>query len=146
MKSAKPALAVLIIVFFASVVVPAQYEARKENASPKNSFVWPEGKRAAISLSFDDARPSQVDAGVPLLNRYGVHATFYLSPSNLGERVEAWKKAGAAGHEMGNHALTHPCSGNFEWSRDRALENYSLDKMRAELVGANEAIQRQLGQ
>jgi hypothetical protein len=26
------------------------------------AFAWPDGKLAAVSLSFDDARPSQVDA------------------------------------------------------------------------------------
>jgi hypothetical protein len=31
-------------------------------------FTWPEGKQIAISLSFDDARASQVDAGTALLD------------------------------------------------------------------------------
>jgi peptidoglycan/xylan/chitin deacetylase (PgdA/CDA1 family) len=49
----------------------------------QNSFPWPAGKRAAISLSFDDARQSQVDVGLPLLDRYGDKATFYLSPAGV---------------------------------------------------------------
>ena len=40
-----------------------------------NTF-WPEGKTAALSLTFDDARLSQVDQGLPLLDSYGVKATF----------------------------------------------------------------------
>ena len=40
-----------------------------------NDF-WLEGKTAALSLTFDDARLSQVDQGLPLLDAYGVKATF----------------------------------------------------------------------
>ena len=39
-------------------------------------FRWPKGKRAAVSLSFDDARTSQLDVGIPLLDRHKVPATF----------------------------------------------------------------------
>src|SRR5690606_40293713 len=43
------------------------------------------------------------------------------------------------------HSLNHPCSGNFPWSRDNALEEYSLDKMRNELAEANRQIENLLG-
>jgi peptidoglycan/xylan/chitin deacetylase (PgdA/CDA1 family) len=108
-------------------------------------FAWPGGKRAAVSLSFDDARPSQVDAGVPILNLHGVRATFYLSPHRVPERMEAWRAAVAAGHEMGNHTVSHPCSGNFPWSRANALEDYTLDRMERELIDANAYIAHELG-
>src|SRR5690242_18300226 len=76
---------------------------------------WPEGKKVAVSLSFDDARLSQVDAGIPMLDEYGVKATFYLNPDPMRERLEGWRKAVASGHEIGNHSKTHPCSGNYFW-------------------------------
>ncbi len=109
------------------------------------AFSWPEGKRAALSLSFDDARSSQVDAGTALLDQYGVKATFYVVPSAVRQRLEGWKKAAAHGHEIGNHSLNHPCTGNFPWSRQKALEEHSLDKMQHELVKANQEIQALLG-
>lgn len=108
-------------------------------------FSWPNGARAAVSLSFDDARPSQVDAGVPILDRHGVRATFYVSPHRLPERIEAWRAAVAAGHEIGNHTVSHPCSGNFPWSRANALEDYTLERMERELLDANAAIEGTLG-
>ncbi len=108
-------------------------------------FSWPAGKRAAISLTFDDARFSQIDHGLPLLDEYGTKATFYVSINNLEERVDAWKKAAVNGHEIGNHTMTHPCSGNFPFARERALENYTLDKMRNELEESNNIIERLLG-
>jgi peptidoglycan-N-acetylglucosamine deacetylase len=109
------------------------------------AFAWPEGKQVAVSLSFDDARPSQVDAGTALLDQYGVKATFYLVPSTVEKRLPGWKKAAASGHEMGNHSLNHPCTGNFTWSRQKALEDYTLDKMRRELAEANQRLEQLLG-
>jgi len=113
--------------------------------APAESFKWPEGKQVAVSLTFDDARYSQVDAGTPLLDQYGVKATFYVVPPAVEERLEAWKKATANGHEIGNHSLHHPCTGNFPWARSKALEDYSLQKMRAELTEANNQIENLLG-
>ncbi len=107
---------------------------------------WPEGKRAAISLTFDDARLSQIDFGIPLLDRYGVKATFYISPDNLKKRSGGWKQAVAKGHEIGNHTVSHPCTGNYSFSRENALEAFTLETMAAEIEEANRIIQRDLGQ
>jgi peptidoglycan/xylan/chitin deacetylase (PgdA/CDA1 family) len=110
-----------------------------------SSFRWPEGKVAAVSLSFDDARASQVDRGLAILNAHDVKATFYVLPEPVRERLAGWKKAIANGHEIGNHTVRHPCSGNFLWSRKKALENYSLEDMGRELDEANGAVERLLG-
>lgn len=115
------------------------------NAQTTLPIKWPDGKKVAVSLTFDDGRLSQVDKGTALLDQYNVKATFYVMPSSVKERLEGWKKAAANGHEIGNHSLTHPCSGNFEWSRSKALENYSLDQMRKELMQANKEIESLLG-
>ena len=104
------------------------------------SFTWPAGARAAVSLSFDDARESQLDVGVPLFAEHATRVTFYLTANSLGERASDWKRAAAAGHELGNHTTTHPCSGNFRWSRTRALEEHTLDRIRGEILDANRVI------
>lgn len=104
-------------------------------------FRWPEGKQAALSLSFDDARESQVDAGFPILNRHGVKATFYVSFGPLERRLEEWRRAVAEGHEIGNHSLTHPCSGNFQFARKNALEDYTLERIEEDVVAASEKIE-----
>src|SRR5207247_3703239 len=41
---------------------------------------WPDGSRAALSLSFDDARPSQVSRGLDILERLEVRVTFFVLP------------------------------------------------------------------
>ncbi len=109
------------------------------------AFAWPEGKRCAVSLSFDDARPSQLDAGVPLFAEYGVHASFYVLPCNVEKRIEDWRAAAAAGHELGNHTMSHPCSGNFAFSRENALEGYTLARMERELLECNRCIETLCG-
>lgn len=108
------------------------------------SFAWPSGKQAALSLSFDDARTSQVDSGTTLLDQFGVKATFFVVPASVEERIDGWRQAVANGHEIGNHTLTHPCTGNFSWSRKNALEDYNLDSIRNEMTKCNDRIQQLL--
>ena len=108
-------------------------------------FVWPGGKQAAVCLTFDDARISQVETGLDILNARGVKASFYVSPPGLTSRSAAWLKAAAAGHEIGNHTLSHPCAGNYAFSRKNALEDYTLERMEHEIDAASELIERVVG-
>ncbi len=108
-------------------------------------FHWPSGKRAAVSLSFDDARTTQIDNGLDLLEKYGVKATFFVLPNDMKERLAGWKRAAALGHEIANHSMTHPCTGNYEFSAQNALEDYTLARMAGELDSANAQIEQMLG-
>lgn len=106
---------------------------------------WPNGARMALSLSFDDGRRSQVDVGLPVWARHEAAVTLYVVPSAVEQHLEGWRRAAAAGHEIGNHSLTHSCSGNFPFARAKALEDHSIERMRAELVEANQRIAALLG-
>jgi peptidoglycan/xylan/chitin deacetylase (PgdA/CDA1 family) len=114
-------------------------------AQVTTEFRWPEGKTFALSLTFDDARASQVQGGTALLDEFGVKATFYVQPGPVKAQLEGWKKAVASGHEIGNHSINHPCSGNFLWAREKALEDYSIAQMRTELIEASATIKTLLG-
>lgn len=116
-----------------------------QSTNPATGFVWPRGARAALSLTFDDARPSQITNGLALLEKAGVRATFFVSPQNLSRQLAGWKSALAQGHEIGNHTLSHPCTGNYGFSRNNALEDYTLERMAGELERANDFIEEQLG-
>jgi peptidoglycan/xylan/chitin deacetylase (PgdA/CDA1 family) len=129
---------------FASVALLSLPRANQAGAQDNAGFRWPDGARAALSLSFDDARASQVEAGTALLDRHGVKATFFVVPASVEKQLAGWKKAAAAGHEIANHSLNHPCSGNFAWARQKALEEYTLEKMRDELLDANRRIRELL--
>jgi peptidoglycan-N-acetylglucosamine deacetylase len=143
MKSKTGICLVLAFAAYTATCLAQSYDSGAENQKPV--FRWPAGKKMALSLTFDDARLSQIDTGIPLLDKHNVKATFYVSPSNMLQRVEGWKKAVASGHDIGNHTLRHPCTGNFSWSKDKALEDYTLDAMNSELDSANKLIVATLG-
>ena len=112
-----------------------------------SGFPWPNGAEMALSLTFDDGRPTQVTHAIPLLDAFDVKATFYSQPENLRNELAGWRRAVAVGHEIGNHTVGHPCTGNFAWVRydGVVLESYDVERMRAEIVQANDEIEEMLG-
>ncbi len=141
-NSSVPLRAALLLCF--AGFVRAQYSPPPADR-PAGRFPWPNGRQCAVSLTFDDARLSQVDRGIPLLDRFGVKATFYVSPGAMRERLDGWKRAAANGHEIANHTMHHPCTGNFAFSRSEALEDYSLGRMAREMDDANDLIRSLVG-
>jgi peptidoglycan/xylan/chitin deacetylase (PgdA/CDA1 family) len=131
----------LLISAFASLLIFSMQLSLKA----QNKVTWPKGKKMALSLTFDDGRGSQVNGGTALLDKYGVKATLYVMPNAIEKNVALWKKAAENGHEIGNHSSLHPCSGNFAWSRNKALEEYTLEKMQKELVESNEQLHQMIG-
>jgi peptidoglycan/xylan/chitin deacetylase (PgdA/CDA1 family) len=105
---------------------------------------WPDACQGAISLTFDDGVPSQLELAIPLLDKYGLTATFYVTPRDqYQEQLQPWRAAAQTGHEIGNHTISHPCSKNFPFIADanrRALEEMSLDDIEAEIVEAGRRI------
>lgn len=138
-------VSVFILKYEMEVKVPAQFY-QKENVNDSIGFFWPTNTKMALSLTFDDARISQIDSGgVSLLNKYGVRGTFYVSPENLAPHIDEWKQAIENGHEIGNHTTTHPCSINFGWAYRKTLENYSLTDISNDINTANQIIEEMLG-
>jgi peptidoglycan/xylan/chitin deacetylase (PgdA/CDA1 family) len=119
--------------------------ARDKTPGYRTVMGWPDRHQAAISLSFDDARPSQLSCGLPLLDRLGVPATFFVLPDAVARTKAEWGEVLARGHEIGNHTLTHPCSANFAWSRGNALERMTVADFRAEVSEANLRLRKLLG-
>ena len=93
-----------------------------------------EGKKCAVVITYDDAIDQHLDNAAPLLDSLGLKATFYItaySPS-MQTRLNDWKKLAAAGHELGNHTLYHPCLGGKgrEWVKpDYDMSKYSVQRM-----------------
>ena len=135
----------LSLIFLLFHVAVAQSYEQGIDVDKTVKFTWPEGKKMALSLTFDDARLSQIDKGIPILDKYNIKGTFYLSPDAMLQRIEGWKAAINSGHDIGNHSLVHPCTGNFLWSRKKALEDYSMMSMAKELDSANGIISKTLG-
>ncbi|NMP31509.1 polysaccharide deacetylase family protein [Thalassotalea sp. M1531] len=106
-------------------------------------FSWPNGAKAAISLSYDDALTSHLDNAIPQLNQYGFKGTFYLTLSSptLSTRLADWRATAAQGHELGNHSISHPCRKSLP-NRDWVAVENDLDKQThqqylKELLNAN---------
>ncbi|MBY0373972.1 MAG: polysaccharide deacetylase family protein [Bryobacteraceae bacterium] len=112
-------------------------------AAGAKKWAWPDGKRMAVSLSFDDARLSQADVGFGVLEKLGLKATFYALPGGVERRLEAWKGAVKAGHEIGHHSFTHACTANYR--RTNALEDWTLERMGADLDKATARLEELLG-
>lgn len=145
MKSNYKIKAINVFVFLLIQISTLSAQANQGSFSDTTKFFWPNLKQMALSLTFDDARLSQPDLGIPVLNKHDVKATFYVIPQSVMKRVDGWKMAVKSGHEIGNHSYTHPCTGNFAWSRENALENYTMDQMRKQLDSANTLIMNLLG-
>jgi peptidoglycan/xylan/chitin deacetylase (PgdA/CDA1 family) len=97
-------------------------------------FVWPLGKRAAVSLTYDDALLSQLDKAAPALADHHLRATFFLTDLARNE-ADRWKSMLKRGHELAAHTMLHPCDGAQSWvKKGNALQDYDAKRMDAELV------------
>ena len=99
--------------------------------------------RAIVSLTFDDALDVHLDTAMPILERAGLRGTFYVNVGSGGflSRDRDWSNAAARGHELGNHTVFHPGVSTKSWvSEGIALESYTLDRMRRELLLANQIL------
>jgi peptidoglycan-N-acetylglucosamine deacetylase len=108
------------------------------------SGVFPPGAAVALSLSFDDARASQLEA-IRILQEYGIRASFYVLPAGVVAAPDRWQAVALSGHEIGNHTRTHPCSANFAFSRANALEDKTLCDIATDIDAASQVIQDLLG-
>lgn len=100
---------------------------------------WPGGHESAVSLTFDDGLRSHLDIVSPLLDTHDFQATFYLTPRGgepwWRERLKPWRAVARAGHEIGNHSLTHPCSENYPGIL-RGVESWTLRDAEKDLLEA----------
>lgn len=100
---------------------------------------WPDAKKCAVCLTYDDALPSHLQFALPQLNRLGLKGTFYITGSSatLDARLDDWRKAAAEGHELGNHTILHPCNGqskNRDWvTPEQDLDHYTMTRFLSEV-------------
>ena len=116
-------------------------------ANATTAFSWPNGAKAAVSLAYDDALPSQLDTAIPQLNAAGLKGSFYLplSAETVQSRLADWRAASTQGHELGNHTLFHQCAKSLpgrDWvSKDRDLDKTPASRLIAEIRVGNAFLQ-----
>lgn len=72
---------------------------------------WFNNKKAAVSLTLDDGIAGQYTVALPMLNKHGYKATFFITVKIINDQKISWdmvRKAALSGHEIASHALTHP--------------------------------------
>jgi peptidoglycan-N-acetylglucosamine deacetylase len=110
-------------------------------AQAQAQFQWPEGKTAAIVLTYDDAMTTQLEVAVPQLATAGFKATFFLSGGMAPDYMRRWREVQRAGHELGNHSLFHPCPKSM--LPDRPLystDSYDVQRMLLEIAIMNSVL------
>lgn len=108
------------------------------SAQAQQPVQWPHGKKAAIVLTYDDSLHSQLDIAIPQLNEVGFKGTFFLNGTFPPEDVSRWRAVAAAGHELGNHSVFHPCpAAAFPSEPQFHTENHSVAGMLREIGAMN---------
>lgn len=75
---------------------------RVENCRPR-----PFGSYGVLLLTFDDRNFEDWERAMPLFEKYGAHATFFMSGELTTDAIRTTKKLSAAGHSIGLHGRTH---------------------------------------
>jgi peptidoglycan/xylan/chitin deacetylase (PgdA/CDA1 family) len=107
----------------------------------QNKNAW-NGKKCAVSLTYDDALNIDLDKVIPVLDSVKLKGTFYLIASSKAftNRLKEWKVAASHGHEIANHSLFHPCASgpgrNFV-TAEYDLKTYSIKRINDEMRMAN---------
>ena len=100
-------------------------------------------KQCAVVLTYDDAIDVDLDNVVPALDSVKLRGTFYLIGSSpvVARRLPEWRRAAQRGHELGNHALMHPCDGSLPGrsfvTPDNDLSKYTVSRAVNEVRATN---------
>ncbi|MDB5234707.1 MAG: chitooligosaccharide deacetylase [Hymenobacter sp.] len=88
--------------------------ARQPEVHAQTPSLW-NNKECAVVLTYDDAIDVDLDNVVPALDSVKLRGTFYLIGNSpvVTRRLNEWRAAAKRGHELGNHALFHPCDGSL---------------------------------
>ncbi len=72
-------------------------------------FEWPNNKKYALSITFDDGSQTQAEVAFNEMQNRGLTGSYFIYTGwkTANANVETWKKAKDAGNEIGNHTMTH---------------------------------------
>jgi len=106
---------------------------------------WYGGKRAAVTLTFDDNYANQFTIGLPLLNSRGFKGTYFVVTSRVDSGVggvtwDTVRYAASLGHEIASHSVTHPGPPSYpNW-----LVDLDSAQLRSELTVSRQRIDEEV--
>jgi len=102
---------------------------------PKGFILKGPGNKKRAALTFDDGPDAVYTPRIlALLQQYGVKATFFLKGERVQQHPEIAKKILSQGHEIGNHAWSHP-----------RFQKLSLPEAQMEIQRTEDIIQQTTG-
>lgn len=86
----------------------------------------------AVTLTYDDALPTQLTTVAPALAAHGLKATFFIT--DVRSNQTPWAALRSDGHELASHTFKHPCPKSNTWvAPGNANEDYDAARMTTEL-------------
>lgn len=107
----------------------------------KKGIRWPNGAKAAICLTYDDAMTTHLEFGLPALDSVGLKGTFFLNPTRSRDEILGWMAAAEKGHELGNHSVLHPCPKNMGWPDKLITDDYTVKQILNEVAVQNKFLE-----
>jgi peptidoglycan/xylan/chitin deacetylase (PgdA/CDA1 family) len=68
---------------------------------------WFDFKQSALTYTYDDNTPNQVNVAIPLMDEFNFKGTFYVV-TGWSPNWTAFQQASNNGHEIGGHTVSHP--------------------------------------
>jgi len=95
-----------------------------------------------VALSFDDGPGRFTPKVLEILNRYQLHATFFMNGDQVQIRPKIALQVKEAGHEIGDHTQNH--SNFYVW--EKRLDSKKLkEKVKDQMMLSKEAIEKATG-
>ena len=93
--------------------------------------------KGALVLSFDDRNLADWEKAIPLFEKYGAHATFFVTGKIEGDAARVFTKLRDHGHSIGLHGPNH-LNAN-EAAAVKGLSGYWNDEIAPQLAGCRAA-------
>jgi len=119
-------------VFFASLALVALISLSVTFADPRSTPDPLPTDKGGIALTFDDRNFSEWLAALPLLDKYGVKATFYISGPIDQKAVKAALELKEHGHAIGCHSIHHLSA--VKYSDQHSAEYYVQKEVLPQMI------------
>jgi len=116
------------------VVGVGSWRALAADAGAQAPAAPPQSQKGGVVMTFDDRNFDGWLQALPLFDKYGVHATFFISGAIDGQALDAIRQLHGRGHAIGVHGVHHQRA--VEYSQQHSADDY----VRTEVLPQIEAL------